>query len=82
MTSITIELPDDLAARAQRAGVLRSGYVNALIEEATQYAAAERLRGAWSSMDAIESPAMSAQDIVTHIKAVRAAHKAAQAAAH
>ena len=35
MTSITIELSDDLAARAQRAGVLRSAFVNALIEEAT-----------------------------------------------
>ena len=43
MTSITIELSDDLAARAQRAGVLRSAFVNALIEEATTYAAARNL---------------------------------------
>ena len=29
VTSITIELPDDLAARAERTGVLRSSFVRA-----------------------------------------------------
>lgn len=79
MTSITIELPDDLAARAQRAGVLRNPFVNALIEEATNYAAAQSLRGAWRAMDAIEAPEVTQEDIAAHIKAVRAAHRAQSA---
>ena len=79
MTSITIELSDDLAARAERAGVLRSPFVNALIEEATNYAAAQSLRGAWRAMDAIEAPELTPADIAAHIKAVRAAHRALSA---
>jgi hypothetical protein len=76
MTSITINLPDDLAARAQRAGVLRSQFVSSLIEEATRFAAAQNLRTAWSDMDAIAAPELSERDIATSIKAVRAAHRA------
>lgn len=79
MTSITIELPDDLAARAQRAGVLRSPFVHALIEEATAYAAAQNLRRAWKAMDTIETPELTPADIASHIAAVRAAHRAQSA---
>ncbi len=79
MTSVTIELSDDLAARAHRAGVLRSAFVNALIEEATTYAAAQNLRSAWKAMDAIDAPELTSSEIATHIAAVRAAHRAQSA---
>ena len=79
MTIITIELSNDLAARAQRAGVLRSAFVNALIEEATTYAAAQNLRSAWKAMDAIDAPELTLLKIASHIAAVRAAHGAKSA---
>ena len=76
MTTITIELPDDLATRASRAGVLDRAYVSALIEEATRYAAADKLRQVWKEMDATDEPAMTDEELTACIKAVRAAHRA------
>jgi predicted transcriptional regulator len=75
MTSITIELPDDLAERANRVGVLSNPLVLALIEEATRHAAAQKLRQAWTEMDAADGSVMSQDDIAECIKAVRASHR-------
>ena len=79
MTSITLELSDRSDAPAQRAGVLRSASVNALIGEATTYAAAQNLRSAWKAMDAIDAPELTLLKIASHIAAVRAAHRAQSA---
>jgi hypothetical protein len=76
MTSITIDLPDELAARASRVGVLTNPLVLALIEEATRHAAADKLRQVWTEMDAADSSVMSPSDIAACVKAVRAAARA------
>lgn len=80
MTTITIELPDDLALRASRVGVLDRAYVSALIEEATRYAAANKLRDVWLTMDAVDTPIMSNDELAGCIQAVRAAHRAVDGA--
>lgn len=82
MTSITIELPDDLAARATSEGVLRPPAVVLLIDAATRAAAMARLRGIWSQMDQAGSDApLSDEEISIQIKAARAAFRTAAAAA-
>jgi hypothetical protein len=75
MTTFQIELPDDLAARASRVGVLSNPLVLALIEEATRHAAAQKLRRVWTEMDAADSSVMSQDDIAACINAVRAAQR-------
>ncbi len=82
MTSITIELPDDLAARATSEGVLRQPAVVLLIDAATRAAAMARLRGMWSGMDKAGSDVpLSDEEISMQIKAARAAFRTGAAAA-
>ena len=76
MTTITIELPDDLAARALSEGVLRQPAVLLLIEEATRAAAMARLRGVWADMDNKASDAPLTEDEISiQVKAARAAFR-------
>ena len=76
MTTITIELPDDLAARASSVGVLDRAYVSALFEEATRYATANKLRDVWRQMDTAVGDVMSEEQLASCIRAARAAHRA------
>lgn len=63
MTTITVELPDDLAARAKREGLLTPLRLQALLEQAladmeaaspAQQAILARTRGLWRHGDGLE----------------------------
>ena len=52
MTTVTIELPDAIAAMARREGLLSDEAVRDLLEEATRVAAMKRLQGFWRTVPA------------------------------
>ena len=82
MTSITIDLPDELAARATSEGVLRQAAVVLLIDAATRAAAMARLRGIWGEMDKASSDVpLSDEEISIQIKAARSTFRTGAAAA-
>ena len=79
MTTLTLNLPDDLAQRAQSAGLLSDTAIQHLLEEAMRRAAGERLLAVAEQLHAANIPPMSDEEIVAEIKAVRAERKARHA---
>ncbi len=72
MTSFTVSLPDDVAARAKRIGLLSDDGIRALIEDALRREAGRRLLAISAQFQAANIAPMSDDDIVAEVKAVRA----------
>ena len=75
MTTLTINLPDQLAKEAQDAGLLESGAIERLIEEAVQREAGKKLLDAMQRMRDANVPPLTEEDIAEEVKAARAAGK-------
>jgi hypothetical protein len=72
MTTITLELPDDVAERAREEGLLSAQSLCKLLGEATRIAAMNRLKDLWQSSpaDRQDTP-LSADDLQAIISEVR-----------
>jgi len=81
MTTIEITLPDDLAKIAKTAGLLSDSAIQGLLEEAIRRRSGKALLDVARRIQAAEIPAMSDDDIVAEVKAVRSARRARTAEA-
>lgn len=72
MTTITIELPDELAEEARSQGLLAAGAVEAMIRETLRRRAAKELLEAADKLAAAEFPPLTLAEIQEEVNAVRA----------
>ena len=75
MTTLTIELPDTLAAEAKRAGLLTSSAIEAILRESLRRSASNDLFFAADQLAAAEFPPMTMEEIQQEVNAVRAQGK-------
>lgn len=73
MTTVTIELPDDLAEQAKKLGILSSRALSDVVRELVRRRAAEDLQGMMRRFDEQPAPALSPQEIQAIVRQVRAA---------
>lgn len=71
MTTLTIELPDELAAEARNRGLLVPDAVEAMIRERLRASAATELLEAADQLAAAEFPSLTMEEIQEEVKAVR-----------
>ena len=71
MTTITIELPDELAEEARNHGLLASSAVEVLIREALRRRAARELLEAADKLATAKLPRMTMAEIQEEVNAVR-----------
>ncbi len=71
MTTITIELPEDLAEEARRHGLLAASAVEAMIRETLRRRAARELLEAAGELAAAELPPLTLAEIQEEVDAVR-----------
>jgi post-segregation antitoxin (ccd killing protein) len=76
MTTLKLNLPDDLAQRAQSAGLLTDAAIQKLLEDAIRRDAGRRLLAVGKRLQAANIAPMSDEEIVAEVKAVRAARRA------
>lgn len=79
MTELVVKLPDELAQRAQRAGLLSDSAIQRLLEDAMRREAGHKLLEAASRVHAAGIPPMSDEEIVAEVEAVRAERRSRQA---
>ncbi|HMZ83616.1 MAG TPA: hypothetical protein PLX20_12315 [Rhodocyclaceae bacterium] len=72
MTTIQINLPDQLAQEAQSAGLLTEEAIEAMLREQLKKQAGEKLRTSWASLPAEELTPKIEQEIVDEVRTVRA----------
>ena len=72
MTTITIELPEELAEEARSQGLLAAHAVEAMIREALRRRAGRELLDAANEVAAAELPPMTMEEIQREVDAVRA----------
>ena len=72
MTTISIELPDELAEEARSQGLLAARAVEAMIRDALRRRAGRELLDAAKELAAAEFPAMTLAEIQREVDAVRA----------
>ncbi len=78
MTTVRIDIPDQLAQDAERAGLLSSEALEELLRKQLRAKATEALREAMDQISAINDlPYMSPEDVAEEIKAMRAERRAA-----
>lgn len=75
MTELVVKLPDELAQRAQRAGLLSDSAIQRLLEDAMRRQAGLRLLKAAARVQAAGIPPMDDDEVVAEVKAVRAARR-------
>lgn len=73
MTTVTIELPDELADQARKMGVLSNHTLSDVVRELVRARAAEDLQVVMHSFDKQPEPPMSLQEIQAIVRQVRAA---------
>lgn len=73
---LTLNLPDELASKAQAAGLLNSGAIEKLLREQLRKQAGEELRVLLNKVDASGIPPMSEDEIQAEIGAYRAERRA------
>jgi hypothetical protein len=78
MTELVLKLPDELAQRARRAGLLSDGAIQQLLEDAIRRQAGQRLLAVADRVHAAGIPPMSMEEIDAEVKAVRAERRAAR----
>lgn len=72
MTTVHINLPDQLAQEAQQAGLLSQTAIERLLREQLQAKRQDEFFAALESMEQVtEPPAMSPEDVATEIRAMR-----------
>ena len=73
MTTITLELPDDVVERAREEGLLTAQGLCELLEEATRVAAMKRLKDMWQSVpgDRQSAPPLSLDALRAIIREAR-----------
>ena len=71
MTTITVELPDDLAEEAQRQGLLESAAVEAMIRETLRRRAGKELLEAADKLATAKCLPMTMAEIQEEVDAVR-----------
>ena len=81
MTTLTIDLPDNLAKQAKDAGLLTPETLARLLEEAMRRQAGRQLLEVAKRIQAAEIPPMSEEDIVAEVKAVRAERRGSRMSA-
>lgn len=81
VTQITLNLPDELAQQAQRAGLLQSDTLAALLREAMQKT---RVQGLFDTMERlrVQPPALTEEEIAAEIQAARAERRERNASRH
>lgn len=75
MTTFHLNLPDELAQRAQSEGLLNDLAIGQLLEDAIRRAAGRRLLEIGQRLQQAGIPAMSDDELVAEVKAVRAARR-------
>ncbi len=78
MTTIQIELPDQLAREAQRAGLLSSEFLELWLREQLKAQRAGELFSAMDRMSAVNEPAILSPEAVAEEIAIMRAEKRAQ----
>lgn len=71
MTTLTIELPDDLAEEARNQGLLVPRAVEAMIRDRLRATAATELLKAADQLAAAECPSLTMAEIQDEVRAVR-----------
>ena len=79
---VTLNLPDQIAQEAQRAGLLSGQAIERLIEEAVRREAGKKLLDAMQRLREANVPPLTEEEIAEEVKAGRAARKASGAAGH
>ena len=69
---LTLNLPDELAQQAQRAGLLTPDAIEAMLREQLRKQASEQLRVLWARMPREELTPEIEQEIVEEVRSVRA----------
>lgn len=78
MTTLTVDLPDNIAQEAKDAGLLTPEALAQLLKDAVRRQAGQRLLNAAKRIQAVGITPMSDEDIVAEVKAVRAERRARQ----
>jgi hypothetical protein len=73
---LKLNLPDELAQRAQSAGLLNETAIQKLLEEAVRRESGRRLLEIAERLHAANIPPMTEEKIVAEVKAVRAERRA------
>ena len=73
---LTLNIPDELASKAQAAGLLNSEAIEKLLREQLRKQAGQELRAMLDKADASGMPPMSEEEIQTEIDAYRAERRA------
>jgi hypothetical protein len=76
MTTVQIELPEDLARKAKEVGLLAPEAIEALLRDAMRRKAVGELFEAMDRMAQVDVPPMSEAEIQAEIDAVRAERRA------
>ena len=72
MTKLVVRLPDELAQRAERAGLLSDSAIQRLLEDAMRREAGRKLLEVAARVQAAGVAPMSDEEIVAEVKEVRA----------
>lgn len=75
MTTVQINIPDQLAQEAQRAGLLTPATLERMLREYLKTRKLDELFDAMDRMAAVEEPAMSPEEIAEEMHAMRAARR-------
>jgi len=76
MTTIQLSLPDDLAEKAMKAGLLSAEAIQDLLREQLRRQAGETLRETWSRLPKEELTPEVEQEVVEAVRAYRAEQRA------
>jgi hypothetical protein len=74
---VKLNLPDEIAEEARRAGLLTEQAIERLIEEAVRRDAGKKLLDAMQRLRAANVPPLSEEDVIAEVQAARAARRAA-----
>ena len=81
MTTLTIDLPDNVAEEARDAGLLTSEALTQLLKDAVRRQAGRHLLDLAQRLQSAGIPPMGDEEILAEVKAARAERRARQAAA-
>lgn len=76
MTELTVTLPDELAKKAEAAGLLSSQGIELALRDALRRQAGRRFLEIAKDMQSSGAPAMSEEEVQDEVDAVRAARRA------
>lgn len=76
---VKLNLSDQIAQQAKRAGLLNGRAIERLIEEAVQREAGKKLLDAMQRLRDTNVPPLTEEDVAEAVKAARAARKGSQA---